>query len=380
MGARKIFPVFINDPQKTGHVSQRDRKKAAMVCEKYRFKSNPYYLSLIDPKDPDDPVRNIIYPDEKELISWGKSDASQEKKYTKIPGLQHKYSTTALLLVSNVCGGFCRFCFRKRLFGRGRVEILTREADALSYIRKHSEITNVLLTGGDPLMLPTRKLAGLVRRLRAIRHVGIIRIGTKMPAYYPDRIINDPALIRMIKKYSLPERRIYIMTHFNVAREITQKAIKAVDMLIRAGCIMANQTPLIRGVNDSPYSLAMLFRKLAFIGVPPYYVFQCRPTLANRAFVVPVEEGYDIFEKARSMVSGTAKRARFVMSTSKGKIHIAGMTKKEIILKFYRPAGKKYSGKILMFKRNPQALWLDDYEKSGAGRLVFKGYSLYGQD
>jgi len=289
-----------------------------------------------------------------------------------MPGLQHKYDSTALFLVSNVCGCICRYCFRKRIFINKNEEVVFDLDKALDYIGSHKEINNVLLTGGDPLMLPTEKLDYVLGKLRSFDHVKIIRIGSKMPAFNPRRIIDDPSLIEMTKKYSLNDRKIYYIVHFNHVNELTETAVKALNMLMKAGAILCNQTPLIRGVNDNPNDLGALFNKLSYIGVPPYYVFQCRPTLANKDFAVPVEEGYKIFEKARSKGSGLAKRARFTMSHSTGKIEIVGLTEKEIFFKYHRAEDNEDASRFMMYKRNPDAYWLDDYDdKMRDEKLMF---------
>ncbi len=376
--AGKIKIRFINSLDKIKGLSREEKKHLKPVCDKYAFKTNHYYLSLIDWNDPDDPIRRLVIPHAKEMDTWGRLDPSKEASYTKIPGLQHKYGSTALFLVSETCGSICRYCFRKRIFMKGKEGVLTDYKAALKYVREHREITNILLTGGDPLMLSTPKLEKIISGLREIGHVKIIRLGTKMPAFYPYRVLDDPSFIKMIKKYSMKDRRIYIITHFNNVKELTQPALRAVDKLLKAGAIIANQTPLIRGVNDSPKELAKLLDRLSFAGVPPYYVFQCRPTLANKDYAVPIEEGYDIYEKARSVVSGLAKRARFAMSAAKGKIHIIGKTPDEMILKYYRAARDKDSGRIIMVKRNPKAYWIDDYKEIKKDAPLFREFEHTG--
>jgi len=371
---------FVSSLDKVKGMPEKEKKKLKKICDKYNFKSNEYYLSLINWNDPYDPIKRLVIPDAHELDNWGGLDPSNEADYTKIPGLQHKYGSTALLLVSYVCGSICRYCFRKRIFMKNKEEVLSDYKKAFKYIREHKEITNVLLTGGDPLMLSTAKLASIIGELRKIDHVSIIRIGTKMPAFYPFRITQDPALIKLISKYSTREKKIYVITHFNHTRELTDEALKAVDKLLKAGAILANQTPLIRGVNDRPKVLADLLNKLSFVGIPPYYIFQCRPTLANRTYAVPIEEGYDIFERARSMVSGLAKRARFVMSASRGKIHIIGKSDDEMIFKYYRAARNRDSGRIITFKRNPKAYWIDDYKEAKKDSPLYREYEYYGPD
>ncbi len=356
---KEIF--YISNIEKLTDLPLRDKIYLKRVTEQFMFRSNNYYLSLINWEDPHDPIRRLIVPDIHELDEWGRIDPSNEQNYTIIPGLQHKYNSTALLLVSKVCGGICRYCFRKRIFLRKQADILRDFPAALDYIKSHKEITNILLTGGDPLMLSTSKLERFIRELFEIDHVKIIRIGTKMLSFNPFRVLNDDSLPAMIKKYVGRERKIYVVTHFSHSRELSDQATEAISMLLEAGAVLVNQTPLIKGVNDNPEALAELFRRLSFLGVPPYYVFQCRPAIGNKPYAVPIEEGYEIFEKAKAMVSGLAKRARYVMSHSTGKLEIVGRTENMTFFKYHRAAKDTDSGRFLVMPSNPDAYWLDDY-------------------
>ena len=352
---------YITKIEQLEQLSERERGELKKVTDKFAFRSNDYYLSLIDWDDPDDPIRRIIIPHIQELDEWGRLDPSDEHTYTVIPGLEHKYNSTALFLVSNVCDGICRYCFRKRVFIDPQSAYLRDIPAAMQYIKEHTEITNVLMTGGDPLVLKTSKLENIIRPLREIEHVRIIRIGTKTPAFNPHRIIADASLLEMIEKYSTERKKIYIMTHFVHPRELTDLAVKGVNMLQKAGAMIANQTPLIRGLNDKPRVMAELLAKLSFIGAVPYYIFQCRPALGNKAYTVPIEEGYQIVEQAKSLVSGLAKRARYTMSHSTGKIEIIGKTEGFVYFKYHRAADDENSGRFMVFKSNPEAYWLDDY-------------------
>jgi len=342
-------------------LSGKERVDLERVNEKFVFRSNEYYQSLIDWEDPNDPIRRIVIPEVQELDDWGQLDASNEERYTPVKGLEHKYSSTALLLVNEVCAAYCRFCFRKRLFMDENDEVTKDISEGLRYIREHREISNVLLTGGDPLIMSTSKLAPIIEKLRQVDHVQIIRIGTKIPAFNPFRIIDDPSLLEMIQKYSTDEKKIYIMAHFNHPRELTGEAIKGLNLLMRAGAVVVNQTPLIRGVNDDPGILSKLFNKLSYIGVPPYYVFLCRPTLGNEPYALPVEKGYQIFENARKKCSGLAKRARLVMSHETGKVEVLAVTRDKVYFKYLRAAHPDNGIRFLEFPRNPDAFWLDDY-------------------
>jgi len=361
-------------------LSEREKAELKKVTDKFAFRSNDYYLSLIDWDDPDDPIRATIVPHQHELDEWGRLDPSDEKAYCVMPGLEHKYNSTALLLVSNVCDGICRYCFRKRVFISPQTEYLRDLPAALQYIRQHYEITNVLLTGGDPLVLKPSKLENIIRQLREIEHVQIIRIGTKIPAFNPDRIIEEPALLEMIDKYSTDQKKIYVMTHFIHPRELTDLAVRAVDLLQEAGAVIANQMPLIRGVNTEPEVLAELLARLSFIGAIPYYIFQCRPAVGNRAYTVPIERGYEIVEQAKALVSGLAKRARFVMSHSSGKIEIIGKTEDFVYFKYHRAADDADSGRFLTLASNPDAYWLDDYAEIIKDYPIDLPYRSYGPE
>ena len=364
-GQNKAKPIkYLTKLAQIPQLSEAEKSDLEKVNEQFVFRTNDYYQSLIDWNDPDDPIRRIVMPDIQELDDWGQLDASNEEKYTKVKGLEHKYTSTALLLVNEVCAAYCRFCFRKRLFMDENDEVTKDISEGLKYIRKHKEITNVLLTGGDPMIMSTSKLEPIIKQIREIDHVKIIRIGTKIPAFNPHKIVNDPSLHEMIKTYSTDEKKIYIMAHFNHPRELTEIAVKGLNMLMQSGAIVVNQTPLIKGVNDDPDVLAELFNRLSFIGVPPYYVFLCRPTLGNEPFAIPVEDGYEIFEKARNKCSGLAKRARLVMSHETGKVEMVGMSDGQVFFKYNRSANVENDGKLLVFESNPDAYWFDDYEEA----------------
>ena len=354
-------PRYITKIDDIKELSEDDAARLRTVEEKFPFRASEYYLSLIDWDDKNDPIRRIILPEVDELDNWGDLDPSTESDNTVLPGIQHKYDPTALMLVSDVCGGICRFCFRKRLFMDTESETINDLAENLAYIRKHTEISNVLITGGDPLTLATSKLEPIIRQLREIDHVKIIRIGSKMPAYDPYRIINDPSLLEMIEKYSTKEKRIYIMTQFNHPRELTDVALEAVDLLTKAGAKPTNQTPILRGVNDDPEILSDLLGNLAAAGIAPYYVFQCRPTIGNYHFSVPIEETYRIFEQAKRTCSGLAKRVKYVMSHKTGKIEILAADENHTYMKYHQAADHANIGKFMIFNKNSDAKWLEDY-------------------
>lgn len=322
-----------------------------------------YYVSLINKDDKKDPIRKLIVPSEEELNGGGSYDASEEKKNIKIKGLQHKYDQTAVILPTNRCTAYCRYCFRKRLVGISKKGVLRNFDEILDYIKTHKEISNILITGGDPFILSTRVIEKILKKLSAVPHLKFIRFGTKTPVVFPERILKDKSLLRVLKKYSKKNKRIYVITHFNHPREITKDSIEAVNQLIKSNIILNNQTVLLKGVNDNSNTLAALQDNLARIGVNPYYVFQCRPVRRVKAhFQVPLYKGYEITEKAKKKLSGLSKRFKYVMSHSTGKIEIVGITGNEIYLKYHQAKNPKDVGKFFKRKLSKEATWLDDLE------------------
>ncbi len=373
-------PQYINSIEQIPELSESERTELKKVTDKFMFRTNSYYQKLINWDEPDDPIRRIVIPDTAELSAWGRLDASDESGFVKAPGLEHKYEYTALILVNDVCGGYCRFCFRKRIFMNENDEIARDVSEALNYIQKHKEINNVLLTGGDPLRLSSGKLENVIKPLREIDHIQIIRIGTKIPAFNPHRILNDPSLLELFRNYSTDTKKIYIMAHFNHPRELTPESLKAMRLLQSFGAVTVNQTPLIRGVNDDPEVLAKLFNQLSYAGIPPYYLFICRPTLGNKTYAIPIEEAFEIFEKARMKCSGLAKRARLVMSHSTGKIEMVGKTDYRVYMRYHRAANPQEKARFMVFKSNPDAYWFDDYDEIIRDYAIKNPYRVSGPE
>ena len=192
----------------------------------------------------------------------------------------------------------------------------------MNTFRKTPEINNVLLTGGDPLILGTPKLRWVLENLRNIDHVQIIRIGSKIPVFNPMRIYEDEELLALLKEHSTVNKRIYVMAHINHPREMTSQALRAIEALHEAGVIVVNQTPVLKGINDDPTVLGELLDKLSWAGVTPYYFFVNRPVAGNSSFVLPLEQVYRIVEEAKAKTSGLGKRVKLVMSHTSGKIEI----------------------------------------------------------
>lgn len=360
--SRKRDIRYISNLNQIPQLSMEERVQLKRVSEVFGFRSNSYYLSLINWDDPHDPIRKLIIPDPVELEDLSSDlDASQEAAITVAPGCEHKYGSTALLLISRACGAVCRFCFRKRIFMPANGEISPNLEQAFEYIVNHREINNVLLTGGDAFILSTGKIRTILSRLRSIPHIKSIRFGSKMLAFNPYRFIDDPELLNVLESGSYPNARIYVVAHFNHPNEITNTAIKAIDKMLGRGLILLNQTPLLAGINDDPDVIAELITILQEIGVAPYYLFQCRPTRGNAHFKVPMIKGIDIFEKAKRKVSGIAKRLRYVGSHASGKIEIIGYEAENIYFRYHESKVDEYTGQFFRLPRNDEATWWDDW-------------------
>lgn len=352
-------PKYITDMAKIPQIPLQEREKLKPITEKFVFRVNDYYLSLIDWNDLDDPIKKLVIPNEGELLEYGRWDASDEDTNYVVPGCQHKYRTTALLLVSEVCGAYCRYCFRKRLFRNDVKEAMSDVEEGIAYIARHPEINNVLLTGGDSLILSTARLGKILSRLRAIEHVKIIRLGSKLPVFNPMRIYEDEALLDLIRTFSSADKRIYVMAHINHPREITEEAKRGFEALHRAGAIVVNQTPVLKGINDDPAVLGELLDKLSWAGVTPYYFFVNRPVAGNSEFVLPLKKVYDIVEQAKALTSGLGKRVRLSMSHTSGKIEILAIDNGKAYLKYHQSRDGEY-GKFMVLDCPEDAAWFDD--------------------
>ena len=353
---------YISSVDSIPQLSRAEKSELMEVAARFPFRANEYYLSLIDWDDPDDPIRKIIIPHPNELRSWGNIDVSDEESITVTRGLQHKYASTVLLLVTEMCGGFCRSCFRKRLFMENNREAGFDLDEAVDYISNHPEVNNVLITGGDPLVFSTSKLETIISAISKIEHVRIIRIGTKIPAFDPFRIIDDPSLPEMLRKYSLPGRRIHLMCHFDHPNELTDTSREGIKLMQQAGLICVNQSPISKGISDDPAVMAQLWNELSYMGIPQYYVFQNRPTVGNELFHIPLVKAYFSIEEARRRCSGLAKRAKYVMSHSTGKIEILGVDGNYIYMKYHRAKFSRDEQRFFVCHRDDDAYWLDQLE------------------
>ena len=268
---------------------------------KLRMAITPYYLSLIDPDDPNDPIRKQAIPTEMELhrSDADRFDPLHEDIDSPVQGLTHRYPDRVLFLVTEICSCYCRHCTRKRFAGHHDKALSTTHIDdAIEYIAKTPAIRDVLLSGGDPLLLSDGKLEYILKKLHAIPHVEMIRIGTRVPCVMPQRITKD--LIEMLKKY----HPIFINTQFNHPNEITEEAKKACESLVNAGIPLGNQSVLLRGINDCIHIMKKLLHELIKIRVKPYYLYQCDLSIGLEHFRTSVAQGIEIIEGLRGHTTG----------------------------------------------------------------------------
>jgi lysine 2,3-aminomutase len=285
------------------HLSPQERSQLRLVSIKYPLAITPYYMSLMNPADPADPIRRqaLPAPEELSMASIGMEDPLAEEEHSVVPGLVHRYPDRVLMVLTDICPMLCRHCTRKREWRHGGWVRTSAEVEAmLGYIRGHKEVRDVIISGGDPLTLSTQRLEEVLAGIRSISHVEIIRIGTRVPVVLPQRI--DDELCNMLSKYG----PIWLNTHFNHPLELTTEAARACDRLLRAGVPVNNQSVLLKGVNDSVETQLKLCQGLLKIKVRPYYLFQCDDVAGTEHFWTPVETGVSIIQGMRGFTSGLA--------------------------------------------------------------------------
>ena len=338
-------------------LSAKDQEQIRLVITKYPLSVTPYYFSLIDWDNPDDPVRIQAVPSFKEigLAGMGMEDPLDEKGHSPVPGLVHRYPDRVLMVLTDICPMLCRHCTRKREWRHGGWVHNAEEIERmLDYIRKTPGVRDVVISGGDPLTLSTRRLEEVLAGLRQIKHVEMIRIGTRFPVVLPQRI--DDELCSMLSKYG----PIWVNTHFNHPREITPEAAQACDKLLRAGIPVNNQSVLLRGVNDTVETQLKLCHELLRIKVRPYYLFQCDEVQGTEHLRTPVETGIKIVEGMRGHTSGLAVPT-FVIDLPQGggKVpvqpnYVVLQTSEELLI-------RNYQGRLFQY-RNPRG------PKAGVGK------------
>ncbi len=351
-------------------LSQEDEKKLKEVVEKHPMNIPRYYLSLIDTKNfENDPIKKLAFPSEDELVVSGSTgettkDPYGDDKHNKGNGILHKYPYSALIVATDYCSMYCRHCFRKAIVGLPNDKTVENFKEAMHYIRDHKEITNVIVSGGDPMLISTSRLKAMLDELKKIKHVKYVRIGTRTPVVYPIRFF-DEELLEYFKEFN-KTKTLYMPTHFNHVNELTNLAKEAILKIRQTGVTINNQAVLLKGVNDSVEDIQNLMSGLTKAGVNPYYLYQCMPVSRVRDhFQLPLKDGIDLVDKAKQKLDGYAKRFKFIMGHDKGKIEIVGRDDKQFVLKHIhsRPEYPEDASKMLFMKLDDKAGWLDDLEE-----------------
>jgi lysine 2,3-aminomutase len=319
------------------HVGEIDRLREA--AENFEFRISPAMVDLI--QAPGDPIWRQYVPTVQELdVHDGMVDSLAEDANSPVPNITHRYPDRALFLVSPVCASYCRFCTRRRKVGDPEKIPMSQLDSAFRYLAEHPEIRDVIMSGGDPLLLSDRRIDEICKRLRAIPHLEVLRIGSRVPCHLPERI--TPELCGILKKY----HPLYINTHFNHPAELTPAAVKALGMLADAGVPLGCQTVLLKGVNDDPEVMKLLMQRLLAARVRPYYIYMCDQVAGAEHFRTSVEKGLEIVKALRGWTSGLAV-PHFVIDApgGGGKIpllpeYVVKITDKEVVLRNY--AGKTY--------------------------------------
>ncbi|MCX7794966.1 MAG: lysine 2,3-aminomutase [bacterium] len=288
--------------------------------EHLKMAITPYYLSLIDPSNYNDPIRLQSIPSIHELahMPYETEDPLKEEIYSPLPGLVHRYPDRVLLIVTDSCPTLCRHCTRRRLTEKIKSNNNHIELNkAFEYICSHREIRDVIISGGDPLILPDQMIERIISRLRDIDHVEIIRIGTRVPVTLPQRV--TPELCSMLQKY----HPIWVNTHFNHPNEITVESSKACEMLANAGIPLGNQSVLLKGINDNVEVMKKLVQGLLKIRIRPYYLYQCDMVEGLSHFRTSIEKGIEIIEALQGFTSGLAVPTFVIDAPGMGKIPIS---------------------------------------------------------
>ena len=291
----------VDDLDKYISLTDQERHDISNVLSKFRMAITPYYLTLINTEDPNCPIRKQAIPSVYEMVVGENDmlDPLAEDTDSPVPGLTHRYPDRVLFLITDMCSMYCRHCTRRRFAGQKDQKMPQDRIDmAIDYIRQNSEIRDVLLSGGDALLVSDEILEDIIKRLREIEHVEIIRLGTRTPVVLPQRITQE--FVDMLKKY----HPIWLNTHFNHYDEITIESKEAIDRLANAGIPLGNQSVLLKGVNDSVEVMKTLVQRLAYIRVRPYYIYQCDLSLGIEHFRTPVSKGIEIIEGLRGHTSG----------------------------------------------------------------------------
>ncbi len=326
-------------------LSEGEQQDIRLCLNKFRMAVTPYYASLMDPHDPHCPIRMQAVPSIEETYVSPQEmlDPLNEEHDSPVKNIVHRYPDRVLLLVTHTCAMYCRHCTRRRVVGEEDRFITPKELDAaVAYISKNSSIRDVLISGGDPLTMGDAALERIISRLRAVEHVEIIRIGTRVPVVMPMRI--TPSLLCMLRKY----QPIWINTHFNHPKELTEEAVAACGAIVDAGIPLGNQSVLLRGINDNTQTMKELLLKLVKARVRPYYLYQCDMSQGLSHFRTRVETGVEIVQSLTGNISGYAI-PRYVIDApgGGGKIpinpeYVISMDDSEVVMRNYEGKTFRY--------------------------------------
>ncbi len=288
--------------EKLLRLTASERRGLAMTHEKFAVAVTPHFAELIDPNDPDCPIRRQVVPREEELLvgPGDMTDPCGEDHDEVVPGLVHRYPDRVLLLALDTCAAYCRYCTRSRLVNQGELDPLPRRLDAVvAYLEAHTEVRDVLLSGGDPLLMSEDRLDEVLGRIRAIPHIEFVRLGSRVPSFLPQRI--TPELVAVLRKH-----RVWLSLHFCHAREITPDVAHACDLLADGGIPLGSQTVLLKGVNDDVQTLKDLVHALLKVRVRPYYLYQCDPVVGTGHLRTSVAKGIELISGLRGHTTGYA--------------------------------------------------------------------------
>jgi lysine 2,3-aminomutase len=335
----------VDELSKVIHISETEKQEIAGCLNLFRMAITPYYASLMETDNPNCPIRRQAVPtiNETIILPYEMADPLAEERDSPVKNIVHRYPDRVLFLVTRMCSMYCRHCTRRRMVGEEDEIISDAEIDeAVEYINNNKQIRDVLISGGDPLTMSDERLEKILAKVRAIEHVEVIRIGTRVPVVMPMRI--TPQLLSMLKKYS----PIWINTHFNHPKELTPYAVKACSDIVDAGIPLGNQSVLLRGINDNVDTMKELLTKLVKIRVRPYYLYQCDLSQGLGHFRTQVETGINIMQNLTGYISGYAV-PRFVIDAPHGggKIpinpeYIISMDDKEVVMRNYSGDTYKY--------------------------------------
>jgi len=292
----------VEEFEKVIHLTDAEHK-ALSAPNLFRVDITPYFISLIDPDDPDDPIRKQVVPTAAEMVPFTSmmEDSLAEDRHSPVPGLVHRYPDRVLMLVTTQCASYCRYCTRSRIVGDPSATFSRAEFELqLGYLKHTPQVRDVLLSGGDPLVLAPKILEEILSRLREIPHIEIVRIGSRVPVFLPMRVTDE--LCDMLQKY----HPLWLNIHVNHPNEITAELNQACDKLTRAGIPLGNQSVLLAGVNDNVHIQRQLVQELVRMRVRPYYLYQCDLVEGAGHFRTPTAKGIEIMEGLRGHTSGYA--------------------------------------------------------------------------